>query len=428
MPALVTARNRLLFIVCTLITGAVAGAAVWAFFRLMGIGINLLWGTLPAWVGHVLEPYVPGISSGPFGCLPYPLTLCVIGGICIGLFERRHGPYPEDLNVVMGKVKAEGRYPYDKLGSMSVAALLPLVFGGSVGPEAGLTGVIAGLCTWVGDRLKRFGSDFRSLTTVGVQAALTAVFTAPFYGFVAPLCGTSDDLPEEATFVFPKSQKAVVYLCAIAGALGAFVGLGQLLGGGAGLPHFSDISVGKLELAWFIPLAIAGMACGWLYHLGVRCSKGVSAVLGARPVVKAVLAGLILAVFGMVLPFAMFAGEAQTEMVMDSYVSLGATALLATGFVKAFVTPVCINLGWRGGHFFSGVCLGFGFALLTGADPTFCTAACTSAVMGAVMRQPLMAALLLFMCFPLKGVVVMLVAAIIGSAVPLPRVLRGEGD
>ena len=40
------------------------------------------------------------------------------------------------------------------------------------------------------------------------------------------------------------------------------------------------------------------------------------------------------------------------------------------------------------------------------------------------MRQPLMAALLLVMCFPLKGVIVMLAAAAIGAAIPLPRALN----
>ena len=46
--------------------------------------------------------------------------------------------------------------------------------------------------------------------------------------------------------------------------------------------------------------------------------------------------------------------------------------------------------------------------------------------MGAVMRQPLMAALLLVMCFPLKGVIVMLAAAAIGAAIPLPQALSPQ--
>ena len=104
--------------------------------------------------------------------------------------------------------------------------------------------------------------------------------------------------------------------------------------------------------------------------------------------------------------------------------------MVATGFVKAALTPACIKLGWRGGHFFpvifSGIALGYGFAQISGADAVFCVAACTSALMGAVMRQPLMAALLLVMCFPLKGVIVMLAAAAIGAAIPLPRALSPQ--
>ena len=43
-----------------------------------------------------------------------------------------------------------------------------------------------------------------------------------------------------------------------------------------------------------------------------------------------------------------------------------------------------------------------------------------------VMRQPLMTVLLLFLCFPVKGIVVMLAAAALGAAVPLPKALRAE--
>ena len=36
---------------------------------------------------------------------------------------------------------------------MLLCALLPLLLGASVGPEAGLTGIIAALCYWVGDNV-----------------------------------------------------------------------------------------------------------------------------------------------------------------------------------------------------------------------------------------------------------------------------------
>ena len=112
---------------------------------------------------------------------------------------------------------------------------------------------------------------------------------------------------------------------------------------------------------------------------------------------------------------------------MDSYLAIGASALIATGLIKAALTPFCIQMGWRGGHFFplifSGVSMGYGFSLLTGADPVSCVAACTAGCMGAVMRQPVMTALLLIMCFPVKGVVVTIAAAAIGAAIPLPKAI-----
>lgn len=88
-----------------------------------------------------------------------------------------------------------------------------------------------------------------------------------------------------------------------------------------------------------------------------------SARLGDRVVVKAVVAGAILGVLGIFLPFTLFAGEAQTEMLAQQWTALGAGALLATGFLKVLASQVCLGLGWRGGHFFplifSGIAIGY---------------------------------------------------------------------
>ncbi len=401
--------NRALFVVSVLLTGAIAGAFVWFLLFIMNLGISFLWDVLPSFFG-------------PF----FPLFACAIGGIIIGLFAKKFGPYPEDLNEVMAKVKRDGRYEYDKLGAMSVAALLPLFFGGSIGPEAGLTGAIAGICTWVGDRMKRFGADFKQLTSVGTMAAVSAIFTAPLFGFAAPFYGDDDD--GGSTITLSKTSKIIVYLCAIAGALGAFFMLGSLFGGGMSMPHFTGIEVGMTELLWLVPLALVGAAGGWLYGVANGGWKLLSDKMGDRPVVKALIAGIVLGGMGIVLPFTMFAGEAQTEILGETWTGMSAFVLMATGFAKVVLTPLCIRFGWRGGHFFpvifSGISIGYGMSLLTGADPVFCLCACTAALVGGVMRQPLMTVLLLFLCFPIKGVIVMLAAAAIGAAIPLPKAFR----
>lgn len=432
MGTLAKPFNRVLFLLCVLITGAVAGAFVWLFFFAMSKGIAFVWETLPSLLAEACNDAAPALAAGPFGFIPWPFIVCLLGGLVIGIYEKKARIRTEELNKVMAAVKKTGRYEYGNLGKLSLSALLPLLFGGSIGPEAGLTGVIAGLCTWVGDRMRRFGADFRTLTLLGTQAALTALFTAPIYGFVAPLTGSAEGTGEYDSVKLPKAQKAVVYGCAIAGALVAFMGLGQLFGGGMGMPRFEAAEVGATEIAWLVPLALAGTACGWLFHASNAGTSALSVKLGEAPIAKALIAGLILAVCGSALPYTLFAGEEQANLLMQRYAALPAGALIATAFVKAAVTPACINLGWRGGHFFpiifAGVSLGYGFALISGANDVFCVACCTAAVLGAVMRQPIMVVLLLFMCFPPKGVAAMLCAAVIGSAIPLPKALQPKKD
>lgn len=43
MPNFAKPFNRVLFVVCVVVTGALAGAFVWLFFFLMGRGIGFLW-------------------------------------------------------------------------------------------------------------------------------------------------------------------------------------------------------------------------------------------------------------------------------------------------------------------------------------------------------------------------------------------------
>lgn len=411
--------RRLLFAILTLAFGAFAGAFCWAFFFLMNLGMDLLWNRAPAFLESM-------------GCpaLFYPVVFCALGGLAIGSFQKRVGPYPDDMNTVLAEVKSSGRYEYKHIKAMFLGALMPLMFGGSIGPEAGLTGVIAGLCTWVGDRLRFVGSEMRELASAGTAAIISAIFAAPLFGLAAPLFGYADESDGKAAhgnahIEVPKPLKVVIYLLSIAGALGVFTLLSTFVGGGLGLPHFSEMSVSVYEVAWMIPLILIGACAGWLFHAFGAGVRWLAAHLGERPIVKAVLAGLILGGIGVLLPFTMFAGEAQTEMLAAQWTGMSTLVLLATGFLKVLSTQVCLGLGWRGGHFFpiifAGISIGYACAGLFGIDPVFALCVCTAGLLGVVMRQPLMVALLLILCFPVKAVVFMLIAACIGSVIPVPK-------
>ena len=203
-----TLKNNLLFLLYTVILGAIVGAIIWGFLRIMNLGIEFIWGYIPSQIDFPL----------------YTLCVCGVGGFLIGIWKRKFGDYPEELGVVLGRVKKTGRYPYHNVFSILGSALFPLLIGASIGPEAGLTGVIAGLCSWVGDKLKRFRQEVQELTKIGMSATLGTIFRSPMFGFIEPIESDEDS-------VLPKASKIVLYFAAILSSFGMFVLLTMLFGG-----------------------------------------------------------------------------------------------------------------------------------------------------------------------------------------------------
>ena len=406
----VKVANRSMFVLSVILTGAIAGAFVWFLLFVMELGLSFIWERVPLFLGQL-----------------YPVIMCTIGGVVIGLFARRYGQYPEKLMDVMAKVKTTGRYDYKDLGPMSVAALLPLIFGGSVGPEAGLVGAIAAICTWVGDRMRCFGNDFQELTRVGTYATVSAIFTAPLYGFADAVTGERVDGYD--TPHVTKRMKVLIYALAILGAVGAYMLLSHLIGGGMHMPQFDDVGYGTEEFLWLIPLALIGGICGLAYCILDDRFEHVGKRFEDKPVARATFAGLLLGLCGMLLPLTMFAGESQAVELQETWITMTAAALICTGLVKIVITALCVNMGWRGGHFFpvifSGIAIGYGTSVLIGIDPIFCVCAVTASLVGGVLRKPVLAVLLLFLCFPLHSVAVLLISAVIGARMPLPKRLMG---
>ena len=146
--------------------------------------------------------------------------VCLIGGILIGLWKNKYGDAPEELNQVIKTVKQEHRYSYGNIFPFIVSSILPLILGASVGPEAGLTGIIAGLYTWIGDKLKIFNDELEELAHIGITATLGTVFVSSILGFVEPI--------ENEESRLPKTSKNILYFVAILSSFGIFIFLNHL--------------------------------------------------------------------------------------------------------------------------------------------------------------------------------------------------------
>lgn len=397
-------KNNVLFLLYTVILGAIVGAIVWAFIRIMNLGIEFIW------------DYIPSNLNFPF----YTLCVCVIGGLLIGVWKKKFGDYPEELSTVMGKVKNTGRYQYNNVFSTVGSALFPLLIGASVGPEAGLTGIIAGLCTWVGDKLKLYFKEVEELTQIGLSATLGTIFHSPMFGFIEPI-------ESDKEVVLPRTSKIVLYFAAILSSFGIFFLLGNLFGGRTGLENLETNKIEWLQYLYAIPLSAVGIAAGYLYFIFKKLTFTLENKLKKYTVLRATAGGLLLGISGTFLPLTMFSGEHQISEVMNNTETIGAIMLIVIAVVKLLLTNICIDSGLKGGHFFPvifcGICIGCAMSLILGIDTVFCASVVTTSLVGHTLKKPLATVILLMIVFPVKLIPVMLFAAIAAKFIETPKAL-----
>lgn len=406
-----------------LATGCVIGLLVWAVFWASSALTGLLW-------HDAYQALCASLAAAGLPSWWLPVAFCTLGGLLIGLWTARFGGAPEPLEKVMASVKATDGYKLRSPLASVVGFLLPLVFGGSVGPEAGLTGIIAAACTKIGSALKGAGLRLMGLADVTVSAALSAVFATPFVGIVAtlqdgvPLDGGAEQ-PDPERYNLRRNVKLVLYTAAALGAVAGVALFTAAFGKESGMPRFDGITPGVNRLWWALPCLAAGYAGALLYHCGQAGFSGLSQRLGEHTVLKPVIAGVVIGCLAVPLPYVLFPGEEQAFELIGSWQELGAAVLLATGLAKCLATPLCLNFGWGGGHFFpcifAGIASGYGLAGLLGMEPMFAVAITTAALLGGIQRKPLVALALLLLCFPVESVVWMGIACVIGAALPLPR-------
>ena len=397
------ASNELKLIVFCAAIGAVAGIVFWIFLFLLNKGTWLIWDLLP---GSVL----------PYSW--YPLLACVVGGVIIGLFRMKFGDYPEDMMTVFGKLKKQKTYPYRKIVILIIAAVLPLIFGSSVGPEAGMVGIIVALCCWAGDNLKFAGSQSAYYSRVGAAVSLSVMFRSPLFGLLDVEEGIEDDIPvsEEAEIggdgrkPITRLTKIIIYCLAIGAGFGFFWLMNTIFGKvSEGFPSFETISLSTWDYVLFLLYLICGIILGLFFEF----TEKVFETIGRRlpPVAGEVIAGFVLGAIACFLPVIQFSGEEQMGVLITNYAQYAPLAMIGIAFLKVIMTNMCIQLGLKGGHFFplifGAVCMGYGLSLLffpgDASHAVFAAAVVTAGTLGVSMKKPLAVSMLLLLCFPLKA-------------------------
>ena len=365
-------------------TGAAAGLIFWLFLFLIERGTFLVWEMLPG--------FCPDI---PF----YPVIICAAGGLLIGIFRKFTGDYPEDMMTVLKRLKTEKTYPYRALPVIFIGALLPLIFGSSVGPEAGMVGVIVALCCLAADMMKFAKKESEDFSRIGAAVSLSVIFRSPLFGIL--------DVEDDGEKSLTGTTKIILYCIATGAGFGCFWLLNTYIEKvSEAFPSFAAISTDRSDYICFVPYLICGMLLGIFFELTEKAFEKAAHALPA--IIKETVAGLILGITACFLPVIMFSGEEQMGVLITDYARYAPLAMIGIAFLKIIMTNLCINLGLKGGHFFplifAAVCLGYGVSLLIfpldASHANFAAAVAASGTLGISMKKPLAVSMLLLLCFP----------------------------
>ena len=398
-----TLKNSAVVALLAVCLGAVVGLVLWLFLQAMSLGTSLIWQFLPAHLG------------GRWITVP----LCVLGGVLTGLVRRRFGDYPESLNTVMTKVKREKHYDYRPMPIILVCALLPLIFGASVGPEAGLTGIIAGLCYWIGDNVKYARENAALYSELGEAITLGQIFHSPLFGILAVEEQPDVDGSPE---IQPKAGKLLLYALSAAASFLVIAGLNALFHTSLeGFPSFSATAISAGDYA----LVLLYIPVGLLLYYGFTAAEFLTEWAAIRwPAVwREGICGLLIGAIGLAVPMVLFSGEEQMSELMVSFGSYTPWILFGICLLKLVMTAFCLNFGMKGGHFFplifACVCMGFALAMLIFKSPAdhvvFAAGVVTSATLGAQLKKPLAVSALMLLCFPARLLFWIFLAAAAGG-------------
>lgn len=379
-----------LLIFCFLV-GITCGLVFWLFLLVLSAGTKLIWNVIPG-----QEP-----------AAWYPLAACTAGALLIGILRKHCGDYPEGMMVVFGKIKKNGAYPYRNMLVIIVSALLPLIFGFSVGPEAGMVGIIAALCSWAGENLRFAGAEASWYSRMGTELSLSILFRSPLFG-IFDVEEDADEREAEAGAI-TRPMKITTYCIAAGGGFACFALLNQLHRVSEGFPSFDSITLGKADYILFVLYLVCGVLLGLFFEYSERIMHRYAGFL--PPVISELIAGAVMGGIACFLPVIRFSGEEQMGILISDYAKYAPIAMIGIAFLKIILTTMCINLGLKGGHFFplifSAVCLGYGLSLTffsqDASHAVFAAAVVCAGTLGVSLKKPLAVSALLLLCFPVKA-------------------------
>lgn len=366
--------------------GTVIGAFCWSFMFLINLTSDFLWHELPS----IIKVNNFTIS----------IILCTLGGVIIGFCQKFLGAYPKEMNEILHEYKLTKTIDYKPLPQYIVCAFLPLIFGGSIGPEAGLFGMVAMFSTFLSIKIKNSNPELKEeFIETSTTAVLTAIFQVPFFSTFS----YEKNSIYKLKLISKKLLNYITYTCTTLSAYFIIKFLNNLTHKESFIFKLESSHISSKELLFFIPILILSIIIGLSFNYIGNLVKYIckKTKLSLNPFISAIIGGGILAVLGAYFPLILFSGEHALREMVDNFEELGVSYLLLIAFLKILATKISVNFRWVGGQIFPTIfasfCIAFALSGILNINSTYLVAITATGVITVVLKKPIIAVVL--MCF-----------------------------
>src|SRR5215471_2467060 len=240
----IEAGSYLKLLLLASLLGLMSAAITFAFQWLVHFGKVLIW-TRAAQAAGLPTPV-------------FTLLVCVVGGLLVGVLLKICGDHSGIFAEMMTEFGRTGRFDYRRAPGMVITALVSLIAGASLGPEAPLADACGSLGTLMSDKLRLDEKRTRSLGFSGIGGMLGAFITSPFSGALLGLESAHTGVDYVWT-LFPTLVASSFSTVAFVLLSGSFFHV---------LYRFQDYEPHLIDLLSAIPLGLIGAVAGAIFIIG----------------------------------------------------------------------------------------------------------------------------------------------------------------
>jgi H+/Cl- antiporter ClcA len=334
------------------------------------------------------------VPSGWFSGSLYAVAVVVLAGALVGYLRGRFAMTGPDPNFIDELIEGE----VEPRHSVRIAGigLASLVGGASVGPEASLGSLGAGIGTSVARRHDGDKEETADLSFAGISAVFGGLGS---FAYVGPIMAMEVYHPRWSSGF---KRIAPGLIAAVAAFLVLFPAVGT--------PFLAVYQLPAPELQlWWIPVALLLGLVGAALGIGIAVTIGVSARLAARvssPLARALIGASVIAALGYALPLTMFSGRQELDVILNRGASLGLALLAMVLLGKIVAFAISMRWGFFGGPFFPllfiGAVLGTLLAeIVPGLPVVLAVSSLAAGACASLIPLPLMVIILTSMIFGL---------------------------